>query len=177
MKKLLLTTIICLLVSTTGLAKDAVDLKIGYVHMNKVINTSNEGKRKKKLLEAQARQSQKLLKMKEDELRAKERDLKENIMLNEEAKANKQAEINQLVKELREEVAKAQNSFRKDEARHTANIFKDLVKIVEKIAADEKFDLILEYNVIQAIIYSKYNMIDITDKVTAEYNKIQSLQQ
>jgi len=175
MKKWFLLIVTCFFVSATGLAIESEDLKIGYVSMNTVINKSNEGKRKKKLLEAQARQTQKLLKMKEDELRAKEKDLKENIMLNAETKAKKKSEIINLRKELRAEVAKAQKSFRQDEARHTANIFKDLLGVVNKIAVDEKFDLILEFSVKQTILYSKYKMIDITEKVTKEYDRIQSL--
>ena len=175
MKKWLLFLIGCFLFSSNSFAIKESDLKIGFVNMNKVINFSNEGKRKKKMLEAQARQTQKLLKMKEDELRTMEKDLKENIMLNAEAKAQKRAQLNRKRQEFRQEVTKAQKSFRQDEARHTANIFKDLVVVVKKIATEDKFDLVLEFNVTQSILYSKYNLVDITEQVTAEYNKIQSL--
>ena len=83
--------------------------------------------------------------------------------------------MNRKRQEFRQEVTKAQKSFRQDEARHTANIFKDLVVVVKKIATEDKFDLVLEFNVTQSILYSKYNLVDITEQVTAEYNKIQSL--
>ena len=175
MKKWFLLLIVCFLIGSNSYAIEGSDLKIGIVKMNNVINLSNEGKRKKKMLEAQARQTQKLLKMKEDELRTMEKNLKDNIMLNAEAKAQKQAELNRKRQEFRQEVSKAQKSFRQDEARHTANIFKDLVVVVKKIATEEKFDLVLEFNLTQSVLYTKYNLVDITDKVTAEYNKIQSL--
>jgi outer membrane protein len=175
MKKWLVVLIMFFLVGSCAYAIEASDLKIGIVNMNKVINMSNEGKRKKKMLEAQARQTQKLLKMKEEELRAMEKDLKDNIMLNAAAKAQKQSELNKKRQEFRQDVNKAQKSFRQDEARHTSNIFKDLVVVVKKIATDEKFDLVLEFNITQSILYTKYNLVDITEKVTAEYNKIQSL--
>lgn len=175
MKKWFVVLIMFFLAGSSAYAIEASDLKIGIVNMNKVINMSNEGKRKKKMLEAQARQTQKLLKMKEDELRALEKDLKDNIMLNAETKAQKQSELNKKTQEFRQEVNQAQKSFRQDEARHTANIFKDLVVVVKKVATDEKFDLVLEFNITQSILYTKYNLVDITDKVTAEYDKIQSL--
>ena len=172
MKKWLLLLLVSMLIGSNVSAIEKSDLKIGFVNMNKVINLSNEGKRKKKMLEAQARQTQKLLKMKENELRAMEKDLKENIMLNAEAKTKKQAELNRKTQEFRQEVAQAQKSFRQDESRHTANIFKDLKVVVKKIATEEKFDLVLEFNVTQSILYSKYTIADITDKVIDEYNKI-----
>lgn len=150
-------------------------LKIGYVNMNKAINLSNEGKRSKKFLEAQAKQTQKLLKTKEQELIIKEKELKENILLNQETKTKKQLEIVKLRQELRREITKAQSNLRKDEVRHTSKIFKDLVTIVNKIAEEEEFDLILEYNLKQTILFSRYEMLDITDKLTETYNKIQSL--
>ena len=113
MKKWLVVLIMFFLVGSCAYAIEASDLKIGIVNMNKVINMSNEGKRKKKMLEAQARQTQKLLKMKEEELRAMEKDLKDNIMLNAAAKAQKQSELNKKRQEFRQDVNKAQKSFNK----------------------------------------------------------------
>ncbi|MCP4753182.1 MAG: OmpH family outer membrane protein [Proteobacteria bacterium] len=175
MKKLLYFHLIALFFLFSGTVYGEADLKIGYVSMNKAINLSNEGKRSKKFLEAQADQSRKFLKTKEKELLRKEQELKNNIMLNQEAKVQKQMEISKLKQELRNDLAKAQKSFREDEARHTSKIFKDLVAVVDKIAKRDKFDLIIEYSVKQTILFSKYRMEDITDKVTEEYNKLQSL--
>ncbi|MFH2129273.1 MAG: OmpH family outer membrane protein [bacterium] len=173
MKKLIL--IMGFILLTTAAFGQAV-LKVGYVNMNKAINLSNEGKRSKKFLEVQARRSQALLKSKEQDLLNKEAELKNNIMLNQEARAQKQQEIVQMKNELRDELTKAQNSIRQDEVRHTTKIFKDLVLVINDIAKEENFDLILEFNIKQTILFSKYEMIDITDKVTERYNSIQTIE-
>ena len=173
MKTLLLITCCTLL---TFSAYGQVLLKVGYVNMNKAINLSTEGKRSKKFLEVQAQRTQSTLKAKEQELIQKEADLKNNIMLNQEARNQKQQEIVQLKKSLRQELANAQKSIRQDELRHTTKIFKDLLLVIKEIAKDEKFDLILEFNIKQTILFTKYEMIDLTDKVTDRYNQLQSVQ-
>ncbi len=172
MKKLILVTIFFLLATT---AIGQVVMKVGYVNMNKAINLSNEGKRSKKFLEVQAQRTQAMLKDKEQDLLNKEAELKNNIMLNENAKALKRQEILNLQKELREDLSKAQNSIRQDEMRHSTKIFKDLVLVIKDIAKEEDFDLILEFNIKQTILFSKYEMIDLTDKATEQYNKLQSI--
>lgn len=173
MKKLILMTIFILL---TTVVFGEVVLKVGYVNMNKAINLSNEGKRSKKFLEVQARRTQSLLKEKEQEVLKKEAELKNNIMLNQNARALKGQEIANLKKDLREELSKAQNSIRQDEMRHSTKIFKDLVLVIKEIAKEENFDLILEFNVKQTILFSRYEMIDITEKATERYNKLQSIE-
>ncbi|MBT4091728.1 MAG: hypothetical protein HOE30_24855, partial [Deltaproteobacteria bacterium] len=76
----------------------------------------------------------------------------------------------------RDDLGKAKKSMRQDEMRHSTKIFKDLVLVIKEIAKEENFDLILEFNVKQTILFSKYEMIDITDKATERYNKIQSIE-
>jgi len=173
MKKIILVTILILM---TTVAFGQAMLKVGYVSMNKAINLSNEGKRSKKFLEVQARQTQSLLKAKEQDLLKKEAELKNNIMLNQETRNLKSQEIAKLKKELRDELSKAQKSIRQDEMRHSTKIFKDLVVVIREIAKEEDFDLILEFNVKQTILFSKYEMIDLTDKATERYNKLQSIE-
>lgn len=171
MKKLFL--VLCgILLATTVFGQATI--KVGYVNMNKAINLSSEGKRSKQFLEVQVRRTQATLQEKEKELKQKEADLNNNIMLNQEAKEQKRQELIQLQQEFRKEVADAQNSMRQDEIRHTTKIFKDLVLVIKDIAKEEGFDLVLEFNVQQTILYSKYEMIELTDKVTERYDRMQS---
>lgn len=172
MKRLILFLCAILL---TSVAYSQATLKVGYVNMNKAINLSDEGKRSKKFLEAQAQQTQAALKAREQEIIRKEAELKNNIMLNQETKTQKEKEIVGLKQSLRNELAKAQKSMRQDEMRHTSKIFKDLILVIKEIAKEEAFDLILEFNVKQTILYSRYDMIDLTDKVTEQYNRMQTV--
>lgn len=165
--------ICCILLATTVFGQEM--LKVGYVNMNKAINFSNEGKRSKKFLEVQVQRTQSALKAKEQEVVQKEAELKNNIMLNQEARVQKQQEIATMKQELRQEVGKAQKSMRQDEMRHTRKIFEDLVLVIKEIAKEEKFDLILELNIKQTILYTKYEMIDVTEKVIERYDRLQTI--
>ncbi|PCI29600.1 MAG: hypothetical protein COB67_03750 [SAR324 cluster bacterium] len=151
------------------------DFKIAYVNMNKAINLSNEGKRSKKFLEAQAQQTKLQLQQDEQSLRKKESELKNMIMLSPKNKQAREKEIAQLRQSLRQKLTQAQKDFRSDEARHTGKIFKDIISVLNGIAREGDYDLVLENNVKQTILFSKYPMDDITERVITEYNKLQSL--
>ncbi len=69
------------------------------------------------------------------------------------------------------EAKKLEGTFRQDEIRHRGESFQKLAVVVKKIAEKEKYDLVLELGLRQTILYTKYNMTDITDKVIVEYNK------
>lgn len=161
-----------LLLLTTSVSAETA-LKIGYVNMNKAINESDEGKRSKQFLETQFEQSRKALDQKRFTIQTKEEELSTSLMLSEASKKAKREEVERLKHELNEEIKKEQATFRQDEARHTQKIFQDLVSVIKTVAAAEKFDVVLEFNVSQTILYSKYTFSDITDKVILEYNKLQ----
>ncbi len=175
MKKQLIFVMASLFLLLSNTSYGETELKIGYVNMNRAINLSNEGQRSKKFLEEQANRTRKYLKEQEQKVLKMQAELKNNIMLNQEARSQKQLQISQMRQELRNEVAKAEKSFRKSESQHTSKIFSDLLAVVKKIAEEGKYDLILEFNMKQMVLFSKYQMVDVTEQVIAEYNKIQSL--
>jgi outer membrane protein len=176
--KVFVTSILTgLLLLLTSSAYAQAPLKVGYINMNKAINESDEGRRSKQFLETQFEQSKKALDQKKFTIQAKEQELANSMMLSEAAKKVKKEEVEQLKLELTEEIKKEQTVFRQDEARHTQKIFQDLVSVVKTVAAAEKFDIVMEYNVSQTILYSKYTLTDITDKVILEYNKLQVIKQ
>jgi len=169
MRQLIL--ILCFfLFATTGFSQAV--MKVGYVNMNKAIHLSIEGKKMKKYLKAQAQQLQGALKLKEQEVIQKETGLKNNMMLNQQARSQKQKEIGQMKQALQQELGKAQKILRQDEMRRTTKIFTALKLVIAEIAKAENYDLILELNVVQTILYSKYQMTDITVKVTERFDSM-----
>ncbi len=173
-KLTIILSVFLFLLTTLAWAQTA-PLKVGYVNMNRAINQSDEGKRSKKFLEAQFEATKRELDVKRQTIQTKEKELKEGLMLSEEAKVQKRKEIEGLKKELMTRAKAEQDDFRKDEQRHTKKIFEDLLSVVKKVADAEKFDLILEFNISQTILYSRYQFNDITDKVILEYNKLQAI--
>ncbi len=175
--KLKITALITTILLTCSISAFAqATLKVGFISMNKAINESNAGKRSKKFLESQFAKTKQELDQKKAAIETKERELANSMMLSEAAKKAKQEEILNLKKGLAEEAKQMQNSFRQDEARHTKKILQDIISVVKTVAATEKFDVVMEYNLSQAILYSKYPFKDITEKVILEYNKLQSIQ-
>ncbi|MBU3916655.1 OmpH family outer membrane protein [bacterium] len=154
-----------------------VNLKIAYVSMMKAVSESNDGIKYKKFLEAQVAQSRKALEAKEQEILGKEEELKNNIMLNEASKKQKEIEISQMKRSLMEEAKKLEASFRQDEIQHRGKSFQSLAMIIKKIAEKEKFDIVMELGLRQTILYTKYEITDITDMVISEYNKEQAVKQ
>lgn len=169
LKSIFLVSILFLLFNGTIFGQRV--LKVGYVQMNKAINTSVEGIRSKKKLEKKAHDAESKLALKEQQIKIAADDLKNNIMLNQSTKDKKRKEIIALQNNLREELKKAQIEFRQEEAKETKRVFDQLAPIIKRIAKEEGFDFVLEYGVKQAILFSKHPMIDITDKVITEYNK------
>jgi outer membrane protein len=169
-KRLLFILAGCLVFAWTGQAGSR--FKIAYVDMNRVINKSNAGLRSMKLLKAKAERSKKYLKDQEREIRLKQEELKNNIMLNEESKKKRQLEINRMIAAFREEVQREERKFRESESRKTMDLKEEIAVVIAKIAEKEKYDLILEYHLKEMVLFSKFKVTDITKKVLAEYNKL-----
>ena len=149
-------------------------LKVAVVDMNAALNNSEAGKRSKKILLADKDQMEDSLKAQETELKQRAEDLKNNLLLNEQAKAQREGELRDLDRKLREAVQKAQKDLQEKERRYTEAIFSEIKTVIGLIARDEKFDLVLERSASQVILFSEFQMTDITDKVIARYNTIQS---
>ena len=168
-----LAPLLFLLLLLPSLARPAglEGLKIGKVNINAAINRSAEGKKSKKFLLTSKSQKEDELKAKEAELRQLRDDLKNNIMLTDDARSRKEKELREQERALRREVQQAQKELREDERTATANIISQLRTVIDAIAREEKYDLILEQSAVQVIFYSSAKFDDITDKVIERYNK------
>ena len=87
----------------------------------------------------------------------------------ENAKKAKEDEIERLVRDYQRMVQDSQAEVKKKETELTGSIVKELREIVEKVAQEEGYSIILE-NVEGIILYSKKEL-DITEKVVKRYNE------
>ena len=147
--------------------------KIASVDMNLALNNSESGKRSKKILLADKDQMENALKAQEADLKQKADALKDNLLLNEQARNARETELRDLDRKLREAVQKAQKDLQDKERRYTENIFSEIKTVVGLLAREEKFDLVLEKSASQVILFTEFQMTDITEKVIAKYNAIQ----
>ena len=149
------------------------NFKIAIVDMNSALNNSEAGKRSKKILLADKDQMEDALKAQEADLKQKIDDLKNNLLLNEQARNARETELRELDRKLRDAVQKAQKDLQEKERRYTDVIFTEIKTVIGLVARDEKFDFVLERSASQVILFTELQLTDITEKVIAKYNAIQ----
>ena len=151
-------------------AGDAVPVKIGYIDMQKAIQTTDSGKKAKKELETEFNSKKKELQEKEKDLKKMSEDLeKKNMVLSDEVKQKKQMEFQEEMIKYRDLVGKSQAAIQERERSLTAPILEKLRAIIGDIGEKEKYTVILEKQENSVLWAPK--RIDLTERVIAEFNK------
>ena len=155
----------------TASAKGLEGLRIGVVDVNEALNKSAAGERSKSILLAAKSQLENELKSKEEDLKQKASGLQNNMMLTKEARDAKEQELKALEAQLRREVQEAQRQLQDRERKLTESIFIELRTVVEAIAKDGKYDLVLEKNAANVILFASAKFENLTAQVIERYNK------
>ncbi len=171
MKKIC-TLFLCLIVSGFAFSQDK--LKIASLNINSVINLSKEGKNSQELLSAQKKQSDSYLKIKVEELKKKQEELKNSVMLTEKAKQERLVELQKMYVALKREEAKAAQDIRENEKRYAETLFSRIKPVIEAIAKREKYDLVLDDSLVKGMFYHNLQIVDITNQVISEFNNLPS---
>jgi outer membrane protein len=152
-------------------AKGLEGLKIGVVNINDALNKSAAGERSKGILLASKGQLESELKAREDELKKKHEELQSSIMLTKDARDARERDLREEERKLRKDVQDAQRELQDKERKLTESIFIELRTVIEAIAKEEQYDLIMEQNAASVILFSKTKFDDLTDQVIERYNK------
>lgn len=164
MKKL----IFLVLVSLIAFNAQAEETKIGYVDLQKVVTTSDQGREAMKTLSSIEKVKKALIKEKVDTIRSLEADLaKQASILNPETKKEKQEELEKLVAEYQKMRRESEEELQKNEAELIQKIVLDVNKLLEKIAKEEGYTAILNK---PAVLYIS-DEFDLTGQVLTEINK------
>ena len=147
-------------------------LEIGVVDLNRALNESEEGMRSKNLLESRGRQKQQEFKVEEEELMQIAEDLRNNPLLTPKAKQEKEQELQNRQRILREKVRQFEQELRLEERKLTEAIFKDLKAAIRTVSQRNEYDLVLEKNAAQVILYMKEETTDLTQKIIDYYNSL-----
>ena len=142
--------------------------QIGVIDMKKVLTTSTAGKKAQDTIEAKMKSLQSSFKKDENDLIAlnKEMEIKGSAW-SDSVKREKAAAFTKKRNLLAVKQEQANTELKKLREKHVNPILKKLEEIVEKVATDEGYSIILPRNV---VLYSS-RATDITDKVTGELNK------
>ncbi|MBI4527629.1 MAG: OmpH family outer membrane protein [Deltaproteobacteria bacterium] len=142
-------------------------VKIGFVDIQRAINESQAGKKAKERFQSQVQKMEgELLKEKSEVERLKADFDKKSALLKEEERRNMEKEFQRRYLGYQRTMRDSQEELRQREGEMTAEILKDLEKIVVEIGKSEKFTLILERS---QMLYSDQG-VDITNKVIELYN-------
>ena len=154
----------------------AAGLRIAVVDLNTALNESEAGKRSKKILRADKAQMESELKAKETSLKDAREELDNNILLTGAARAEREVELRNMERQLRNAVQQAQKELQDKERRYTETIFNELKTVINLVSKEDGWDIVLEKASSQVILYSSFEMEDITDKVIERYKQIQTVQ-
>jgi len=147
----------------------AAELKIAYVDIQRAINESNAGKDAKKAITKDVEKFQRLVADKQRELQTmKESFEKQALMLTPDARANKEKEYQNKLREFQRWGEDTQNELNQKRMEIERNISIALVKVIQKLGADEGYTLVLEKNENIVLFVSK--TIDITDRAIKAFD-------
>ncbi len=145
------------------------DLKIAYIDIQRAINESNAGKEAKKAITKDVEKFQRLIADRQKELQTmKESFEKQALMLTPEARANKEKEYQNKLREFQRWGEDTQNEMNQKRIEMERHISTALVKVIQKLGADEGYTLILEKN--ENIVLFGSKTIDITDRAIKAFD-------
>jgi outer membrane protein len=147
----------------------AADLKIAYVDIQKAVNESNAGKDAKKVITKDVEKFQGQIADKQKALQTMKESLeKQAPMLNPDARATREKEYQNKLREFQRWGEDTQNEINQKRMEMERNISIGLQKVIQKVGADEGYTLILEKN--ESIVLFVSKALDITDRVIKAYD-------
>ncbi|MGK5089623.1 OmpH family outer membrane protein [Bdellovibrionota bacterium FG-2] len=159
--------------SLTGLASAAVsaeDIKVGVVDMQKALQTVDTGKKARSELEKDFNAKKKELTTEEAAIKKMGEEFKkQSLVMNEEARMKKQAELQERIMKFQENTARSQTDIQRKEHELTQPIVTKLRTIIGDVAKQKGLAMVLEKN--ENMVLFSLDKDDLTTEVIAAYNK------
>jgi outer membrane protein len=147
----------------------AADYKIGVVDIQRAINDCIAGKEAKRVitqniekLQAQMTEKQKELQIMKDSLE------KQAPMLSPDARANKEKDLQNRGRDFQRWVEDSQNEINQRRMEIERNISTSLLKVIQRVAAEEGYTLVFEKN--DQIVLFASKTIEFTDRVIKAFD-------
>lgn len=166
MKNLLIVTATLLIASMAS-----ADFKVGYVDVQKAIEQTTMGKKAKEDMKKEAEKRNKELEKKKADIDKMREDIeKKRSVLAEEAFAKRAQELQEEMQKFNQQAAKAQTDLQKKEGELLEPIVKKVKSVIEKIAKDKGFNLVIQNPNAQIVLYAS-SETDLTDDVVKAFEK------
>jgi outer membrane protein len=147
----------------------AADLKVAYVDIQRAINECNAGKEAKKVITKDVEKIQHLGADKQKELQTMKEPLeKQALMLTPDARANKEKEYQTKLRDFQRWADDTQNEMRQKQMEMERTISGGLIKVIQKLGAEEGYTFILEKN--ETVVLYASKAIDVTDRVIKAFD-------
>jgi len=144
--------------------------KIGLVDFQKILQTSHAGKAAQEEINVEGKKMEADLKLKGEEIQNLEKTLeREQMVLSKEAREERQRDVRIKINDFKNLQAKYRSDLKKLESRVIKRIEDGVFGLVEQIAKDNDYLLVLEKRA-GGVIYFKEAM-DITDSVIEKFDK------
>lgn len=143
---------------------------VGQVNVQKVLVSIKQGQKVKKELEDSFNEKKKILQDEEAKIRkAQEEFQKKGLVMNDQAKAKKQEELQKMFYSFQQQQMKFNQEIQKQEADSKKPILDRLKPIIDSVSESNKVDLTVEVST-TPVLYAQ-NSKDLTSEVIAAYDK------
>jgi outer membrane protein len=147
----------------------SADLKVGWVDIQKAVNECNAGKEAKKAITKEMEKLQKQFNDRQKELQGMKEALdKQSPMLTVDARQAKEKEFQGKVRDYQRWLEDNQKDIQQKGMEMEKNIGQGLLKLIQKVGADEGYTFILEKN--DMIVLYATKAIDMTDRVIKAFD-------
>ena len=147
----------------------AAELKIGVVDLQKAMELSEAGQKAKTMFQKKVDRVQQDLKAKQDELALLKEDLdRQSVLLSDEARMEKQSSYQLGLKDFKRLYEDAQEELRREDAKLSEKILKNLQEVIEDYGEKQNYDLIMEKT--QSGLLHRNSNLDITSAIILLYD-------
>lgn len=178
MKKILIVLIVSLFIAGSVqvlpvYSVEAEKTKIAIVDLYKLLNESEAGKKAKADLESLIKTKQSLLDEKGKNIEKLRTEIeKQSAVLSADAKKAKEDELERLARDYQRLVSDSQAEVKKKETELTSEILKEARELINKIAQEGGYSLVLEKADGLVLFYS--SNLDITDSLIKKMNELKT---
>jgi len=145
------------------------EVKVGYVDLQKALNLSESGKAAKEKIAGSVKNYEGTIQVRQEEIKKLKDELeKQSMALSADARAAKERDYQQKLKEFQRFTKDIQEELQQKDADFTRQIIEDLLKIVQDIGASEGMSMVFEKSE-SSVLYADKSA-DLTDKVIERYN-------
>jgi outer membrane protein len=145
----------------------AEDQRIAFVDLQRALNEVEDGKAAKASLESEFKQKQKILEEKKTDFDKARQDFeKQAVVMSEDARRDRQADLERKQFELQQLLMQLQKEFSEREGNLTRGIFDKMSAVVREIAEQDGITLVLRAD---TVVYAAQSL-DITNDLVRKYN-------